>query len=194
MRSLLELVCVYYRKQAGIEDEEPEVEVRQAWVSGRGGAACRHSLLEPRQPSGGVVCSTECLTGSGADMLVVCCCCLGTHLQQAPRQQSVQTRHGQHLCTPHCHRCSVCCPVVVCAVCAQVDGSTGNKFQSVAELIATEKAARAARRGGAGVQVSEEETVRGCKHGNWAGLQPQGLLPAVLTCITVHASQGLAVC
>lgn len=41
----------------------------------------------------------------------------------------------------------------------QVDGSTGNKFQSVAELIATEKAARAAR--GGGVQVSEEETVSG---------------------------------
>jgi hypothetical protein len=49
----------------------------------------------------------------------------------------------------------------VCAV--QVDGSSGNKFQSVAELVATEKAARAARRGGVGtVAVSEEETVRGC--------------------------------
>lgn len=28
MRSLLELVCIYYRKQAGIEEEEQEVEVR----------------------------------------------------------------------------------------------------------------------------------------------------------------------
>lgn len=29
IKSLLEMVCVYYRKQAGIEEEEPEVEVRQ---------------------------------------------------------------------------------------------------------------------------------------------------------------------
>jgi hypothetical protein len=42
----------------------------------------------------------------------------------------------------------------------QVDGSSGSKFQSVAELMATEKAARAARRGGAdAVAISEEETV-----------------------------------
>jgi len=27
IRSLLEMVCVYYRKQAGIEEEEPEGEV-----------------------------------------------------------------------------------------------------------------------------------------------------------------------
>lgn len=44
--------------------------------------------------------------------------------------------------------------VLLCAL--QVDG-TGNKFQSVSELIATEKAARAARAGT--VEVSEEETV-----------------------------------
>lgn len=44
--------------------------------------------------------------------------------------------------------------MLLCAL--QVDG-TGNKFQSVAELIATEKAARAARAGK--VEVSEEETV-----------------------------------
>jgi hypothetical protein len=40
----------------------------------------------------------------------------------------------------------------------QVDAG-GNKFQSVADLIASEKAARAARRGGAEVATSEEETV-----------------------------------
>lgn len=28
IKSLLEMVCVYYRKQAGVEEEEPEVEVR----------------------------------------------------------------------------------------------------------------------------------------------------------------------
>lgn len=68
IKSLLEMVCVYYRKQAGVEEEEPEVEV---------------------------------------------------------------------------------------------DGSSGSKFQSVAELMATEKAARAARRGGAdAVAISEEETVK----------------------------------
>lgn len=44
--------------------------------------------------------------------------------------------------------------MLLCAL--QVDG-TGNKFQSVAELIATEKAARAARAGK--VEISEEETV-----------------------------------
>jgi hypothetical protein len=38
----------------------------------------------------------------------------------------------------------------------------GNKFESIAELIAQEKAARAARRGG-GVEVQEEE-VRTAKH------------------------------
>lgn len=30
IRSLLEMVCVYYRKQAGIEEEEAEAEVRHA--------------------------------------------------------------------------------------------------------------------------------------------------------------------
>lgn len=39
----------------------------------------------------------------------------------------------------------------------QVDGSTGSKFQSVAELIASEKAARAARTGGADAVVTSEE-------------------------------------
>lgn len=29
IKSLLEMVCVYYRKQAGVDEEEEEVEVRQ---------------------------------------------------------------------------------------------------------------------------------------------------------------------
>lgn len=70
-------------------------------------------------------------------------------------------------CSLHCTWLCLGPGVGACPCAAQVDGSTGSKFQSISELIATEKAARAARRGGAGVQTSEEETVslglRGCR-------------------------------
>lgn len=36
VKGLLELVCVYYRKQAGIEEEEAEVEVRALVLFGSG--------------------------------------------------------------------------------------------------------------------------------------------------------------
>ena len=57
----------------------------------------------------------------------------------------------------------------------QVDGSSGAKFQSVQELIASEKAARAARRGGGGVETSEEEKVR--------SVRPRGGCVLVCACV-----------
>lgn len=48
IKSLLEMVCIYYRKQAGIEEEEQEVEVRPEQTLQQE----LQQLLSLQQPSG----------------------------------------------------------------------------------------------------------------------------------------------
>jgi hypothetical protein len=107
LRALLEAVCTYHRKQAGIEDEDEGAEVSRRRL---------------------VLCSSQ--------------------QQQQQQQQQRPVMHSaldSKALAPDTNQNDT--PITITN---QVDGSTGTKYQSVAELIATEKAERAARRGGGG--------------------------------------------